>query len=420
MDDPYTTMLPTSSRLPTLVPGPESATAFVAEHLAHLTLEGDAGAEIQGSLSIRGGQIEADKKLADFDVKDYARKRDEVLPTKRRGASGLSPYIRHGLITLPQAWRHVEGGPHSDVRKFRNELLWQEYARHWYARLGERTQRPVRNHISGTSKVDPGWDRSMACLESSLDELEEEGWLVNQARMWLASQWVVRSGQDWREGEDHFFRHLLDGSRAANRLGWQWTTGQGSKRAYGFSRWQVEKRAPGLCASCELCAECPIEQWPDNPELSPAPVPLGVETIVDLESIAGPERSHIYGAPKSVWLTAESLGSHDPALIAKPDLPAIFVFDEPLLDRLKLSAKRLIFIAETLSELGANRPLEIWVGDPVDVLTDREPAVTFAPTPGFARRSARIKPAATFAYPWLLRPSEGSVASFSSWRRTVS
>lgn len=413
-------MVPTSSRLPIPLPGPKSATAFVAENLAALTLEGSLGEEIEAAASIRGGQSAADDALSAFNVKGYACKRNEVLPTKRRGASGLSPYIRHGLITLREAWNHVEGGPREDVRKFRDELLWQEYARHWYARIGERTQRPVRHHLPTTAEQSPGWDRNMACVETSLEELEEEGWIVNQARMWLASQWAVRSGQPVPEGEDYFFKHLLDGSRAANRLGWQWTSGQGSTKSYGFSRWQVEKRAPGLCASCELCSECPIEQWPQNPELKPASIPLGVETIVDVEVVAGPERSHIYGAPKSVWLTAESLGMQDPALVAKPGLPAIFVFDEPLLSQLKLSAKRLIFLTETLAEIAEHRELEIWVGKPEDVLTNREPAVTFAPTPGFAKRSARIQPAGIYAYPWLMRPSEGSVASFSSWRRTVS
>lgn len=412
-------MLPTSSRLPTPSPGSKSARNFVAEHLGALTLEGTSGADIEAAASIRGGQSAADAALQSFAVENYACRRNEVLPTKRRGASGLSPYIRHGLITLRQAWDHVEGGPQDDVRKFRNELLWQEYARHWYARLGERTQKPVRHHLAVT-KTEPGWNRKMACLETSLEELEEEGWVVNQARMWLASQWSVRAGQPISEGEDYFFKHLLDGSRAANRLGWQWTSGQGSSKSYGFSRWQVEKRAPGLCASCELCAECPIEQWPQNPELKSASIPLSVETVVDVDKVAGPSRSHLFGAPKSVWLTAESLGVTDPALAAKPGLPAIFVFDEPLLRKLQLSAKRLIFLTETLAEIGEYRDLEIWLGRPEDVLADREPAVTFAPTPGFARKSGRIKPAGIYPYPWLFRPSDGSVASFSNWRRTVS
>ena len=97
----------------------------------------------------------------------------------------------------------------------------------------------------------------MACTSWVRDELEGNGWLVNQTRMWWASHWTVRHGRDWRDGEDDFFRHLLDGSRAANRLGWQWTVGAGTGKPYGFSRWQVEKRAPQLCRSCPLQRRLP-------------------------------------------------------------------------------------------------------------------------------------------------------------------
>ena len=69
-----------------------------------------------------------------------------------------------------------------------------------------------------------------------------------------------------------------------------------------------------------------------------------------------------------MWLTAESLGDSDPALMAYPDLPAVFVFDEPLLQRLQLSAKRLVFLTETLAEIATQTQLSILVGDPVAVL----------------------------------------------------
>ena len=77
----------------------------------------------------------------------YARRRNEVWPESRRGASRLSPYIRHGLLTLPRVWSHVAGGPEEDVAKFRDELRWQEYARHLYARMGTATRRSLRYSV---------------------------------------------------------------------------------------------------------------------------------------------------------------------------------------------------------------------------------------------------------------------------------
>jgi len=396
--------------------GAQPAVDFVREHLAHLVLE---EAPDIGASSIRGGQRAADGALAAYDVAGYASKRNEVAPVDRRGASKLSPYIRHGLLTLPAVWDAVGGGPSRDVRKFRDELLWQEYARHWYARLGERTASGVRRELPGTGNA--GWDRSMACIGMSFDELEHDGWLVNQTRMWLSSHWAVRLDRRWRDGEDEFFRHLLDGSRAANRLGWQWTTGVGSSKPYGFSRWQVRKRAPGLCDTCVHRDACPIEGRPSDPTYQRVDRPARVKSSADLDAEAGPDEPTVHGDedPDCVWLTAESLGADDPALTAHPDLPVAFVFDEALLARLGLSAKRLVFLVETLAEIAEERELRIWLGDPAEVLADRRPAVTFAPVPGFRRISAAVRPSVVHPWPWLRRPTGGAVSSYSAWRKSL-
>ena len=442
-------------RLPTPDPGRDGALAFVADHLAELTLEAAAGHDLVAS-TIRGGQTAADAALARFDVSGYADGRNEAFPARRRAASGLSPYIRHGLLPLERVWSAVRG-PHRDVEKFRDELLWQEYARHWYARLGHRTRRPLRNRYAPpssqpssdpasqpssqpssdpasqpssqpssdpasqpSSQSPPGrWNREMGCIELTVDELEEDGWLVNQTRMWLASQWTVRDGADWRAGEDLFFRHLLDGSRAANRLGWQWTTGVGSARAYGFSRWQVEKRAPGLCASCPLGASCPIDEWPDDPALQPVDADPLLRTDPNPEATAGPARVEIDGTPDAVWITAESLGDDDPALAAWPDLPAVFVFDEPLLQRLSLSSKRLVFLTECLTDLGSRRPVELFLADPGLALAGRSLATTFAPVPGWWGRARELRLAEVHPWPWLRRPGGGNIASFSAWSQQL-
>ncbi|NNC81057.1 MAG: deoxyribodipyrimidine photolyase [Acidimicrobiales bacterium] len=380
--------------------------AFVAEHLGHLV-----DGTVSGSPSIRGGQRSADAALAGFDVTGYANQRNEVAPINRRGASRLSPYIRHGLLTLGQVWDAVAGGPERDVQKFRDELLWQEYARHWYARIGHASARPLRRRPATTEPGD-GWDRMLPCLNAAVTELEHDGWLVNQARMWLASDWTVRHGQDWRRGEDRFFRHLLDGSRAANRLGWQWTTGLGSSKSYGFSRYQVERRAPGYCQQCPYRTACPIEDWPDDRPLESVEWPKEVD-------LTGPDRRIANSEPDTVWLTAESLGYSDPALVANPNLPAAFVFDEPLLARLRLDAKRLVFLTETLVELAEVRPVELHLGDPTVELRGRSLAVTHAPVPGFQTRASALHPAETHPWPWLRAPGPGSVKSFSAWRKRV-
>jgi deoxyribodipyrimidine photo-lyase len=392
------------------LPAPGDEVRWVGNHLGHLCVD-----EAHRSDRFVGTQAAADAALASFDLTGYAKRRNEVLPLSQRGASGLSPWIRHGLLTLPGVHAAVDG-PSADLRKFRDELRWQEYGRHLYARLGTVTREPLRRALVSEpiAAVEP-WDRSMRCMEVNLDELERDGWMVNQTRMWLASQWSVRHGADWRDGERHFFTHLLDGSRAANRLGWQWTIGTGTTKAYGFSQSQVLRRAPGLCGECPHRNSCPIGDWPDDPEFTEVTIDPRLRHDPDVDRTAGPRRAEVHSIPDAVWLTAESLGDDDPALSAHPQLPVVFVFDESLLATLRLSSKRLVFLADRLAELGDQRELEVHLGDPVRVLAGRSLATTFAPVPGWRRRADSLNLAEVHPWPWLERPRSGSVASFSAW-----
>lgn len=397
---------------------PEAATAWVTRHLGTIV----AG-EVRGSARFRGGQTAADAALALTDVTGYARERNQVEPVGDRGATGLSPYLRHGLLTLPLVWDAVADAPGPDRDKLRDELLWQEHARHLYARLGAATRDGLRRELVGSPWPggDPRqvWDPAMACLQAAVDELERDGYLVNQARMWVASHWAVRSGVDWRAGEDELYRRLLDGSRAANRAGWQWTVGTGTGRAYGFSRRQVERRAPQRCRGCALREACPIEAWPDDPTLTAAAEHPRLRRDDDPQATAGPDTPQVDGPADAVWLTAESLGDTDPALTAHPELPAVFVLDLPLLARLQLRGPRLVFLAETLADLAERTTLEVHLGDPVEVLRGRRLAATSTPVPGWRRRAAQLQIVARHPWPWLVRPHGGSVASFSAWRRAA-
>ncbi len=422
--------------LPICDRGRAEAERFVTRHFSGLI--GDLH-RIDSSLSssaFRGGQSQADRALSQLDLSRYTQDRNHAYPQRRRAASRLSPYIRHGLLSLPRLWDEA-AGPTEELDRFRLELLWQEYARHWYARLGPATTEPQRHRpatprralrplsprttlAAGTESAN--WNQSMGCMEITSGELHDDGWLVGQTRLWLASQWTVREGRDWRAGEDHFFTHLLDGSRAANRLGWQMAGGLMSDRPYAFSRWQVEAKAPGMCASCDLNTDCPVDRWPDRPTFEPVepPNPL-LFSDPDVEKTAGPARSpdQLDPGPEVVWITAESMGVSDPALSAHPDLPVVFIFDRPLLSRLQLSAKRLVFMVETLAELATIRPVEVHLGTPAEALADRRVATTFAPVPGWRRHATRIAPEVVHPWPWLRRPGAGDISSFPGWLREL-
>lgn len=367
----------------------------------------------RGLSSIDGGQTAANRALAELDITGYAQKRSEVMPRAKRGASVLSPYIRHNLLTLEQVYRAVKDAPYRDREKFRDELFWQEYARHLYARIGTRLFENLRYATNRDTSGD-GWNRDMLCVDEVVTELETDGWLVNQTRMWLASHWTVRNDVGWLHGQERMYRELLDGSRAANLLGWQWTVGSGTGKPYGFAQWQVEKRAPGLCQKCPLMLNCPIKNFPDET----SPRQLLSDAILDrdphLEKTTGPLTPVVNDKADFVLLTIDSLGDADPALLAHPELPVVFVFNEKALRKLQLSSRRISFYLETLQDLSQRRDLSVYLGDPYLFAGENKVAVTFAPVPSFAKmpKTAELHP-----YPWLRTPKSGSVRSFTSWRK---
>ena len=368
-----------------------------------------------GRSSIIGGQSAANAALASLDITGYAKNRSEVMPRSARGASALSPYIRHNILTLKQVWDAVARAPYEDREKFRDELLWQEYSRHLYARLGTRLFQNLR-YEQTWDQPGNGWPAGMACVDATVAELESDGWLVNQTRMWLASHWTVRNKAGWLHGQEQMYRHLIDGSRAANLLGWQWTVGSGSGKPYGFARWQVEKRASTFCNGCALKTQCPIQEFPDEEELVAAEFEPLLNSDLDLAATTGPLQIEERRPPKAVLLTIDSLGDADPALNLNPTFPVFFIFNEPALRKLQLSSKRIFFYLETLRDLADRRDLTVLLGDPVEFAAENDVAVTYAPVPSFGKfhNLAQIHP-----YLWLRMPHAGSVRSFSSWRNKL-
>lgn len=65
-----------------------------------------------------------------------------------------------------------------------------------------------------------------------------------------------------------------------------------------------------------------------------------------------------------VWVHGDCLSPHSPALQAYPDAPALWVWDDALLNAWDISLKRIVFIYESLLEL----PVTIRRGDVVDEL----------------------------------------------------
>ncbi len=365
---------------------------------------------------VTGGQSNADNALNQLNINRYATKRNNVYPLGSRGSSYLSPYIRHGLLSLSEVWKAVEKFEYKDRTKFQDELLWQEFARHLYAIVGKKSKQFLNYKIEMPDS-DPNNYKNMNCITAIEEELEKTGYMVNQTRMWFASHNSLRVGNDWNKYEDYMFQHLIDGSRFANRLGWHWVMGSQTGKPYGFSKFQVEKRGSQLCNSCELKYKCPIQEWPHT-NISKK---INLEFNIDEQKVFGPReiKENNSTPPSFVWITGESIGDSDPAMSYYHELPVIFVFDQELLSKLQLSTKRLNFLIDCLKEINSKRELQVYLTNPEDYLQNKNFASTFAPVPKYKKITKQNTPSVEFPALRLAEPINFYPTSFSSWRKKI-
>ena len=179
---------------------------------------------------------------------DYARSRNAI----EGAVTGLSPYITHGLLSLPEVLAGVTAKHSLDIQhKFVFELGWREYFRHVWAFRGEEIFESLREGLlpqTSYSALLPADIRQAATgvpvIDMAVCTLYATGYLHNHARMWLASYIVHVRKVDWRIAADWLYGHLLDGDLASNHLSWQWVAGTGSSKPYLFNADNVARYAP--------------------------------------------------------------------------------------------------------------------------------------------------------------------------------
>jgi deoxyribodipyrimidine photo-lyase len=181
-------------------------------------------------------------RLADFVPragKAYAFERNyDWGPDKRQNISGLSPYIRHRLITEAEVCRAVlDQHLESEARAFLHEVAWRTYWKGWleqrpqvwrdYRLAVTRRVRAMEKSPSLLAAFDEAVDgqTGIDCFDAWTHELRQTGYLHNHARMWFASIWIFSLRLPWELGADFFLRHLVDGDAASNTLCWRWVAG---------------------------------------------------------------------------------------------------------------------------------------------------------------------------------------------------
>ncbi|OIH93929.1 DNA photolyase [Curtobacterium sp. MCBA15_001] len=196
---------------------------------------GRAGQAHDGAVFIptRAAGLDALDEFVPHAGADYRRDRNHDLGAARSNVSGLSPYIRHRLVTEREVVDAVlDQHTLSAAEKFVQEVYWRTYWKGWLEQHPE-VWRRYRTDVESLLTADPPAQYQDAvsgrsgidAMDAWVRELVDTGYLHNHTRMWFASIWVFTLGLPWQLGADFFLRHLLDGDAASNTLSWRWVAG---------------------------------------------------------------------------------------------------------------------------------------------------------------------------------------------------
>lgn len=209
---------------------------------------------------LAGGEKAARARMRDFlahRLPGYEATRNMLAGTT---TSRLSQDLRFGLISVRELYakcREAENGADAagrrSVRAFLGELCWREFYFQILHHFPDVLDREFNPRFRGMEWDGVGghWDAwrrgetGFPIVDAGMRELATTGFMHNRARMIVAMFLTKDLHLDWRLGEGHFMRSLVDGEIGSNNGGWQWSAGTGADAAPYFriqNPWTQSKR----------------------------------------------------------------------------------------------------------------------------------------------------------------------------------
>jgi deoxyribodipyrimidine photo-lyase len=188
------------------------------------------------------GEVAARERLAGWlasaALPEYAEGRNRL---DAAGTSRLSADLKFGTLSALEVLEAAEG-PGDGRRVYVSELAWREFYAHVLFHFPHVVRGAFRPAYDAVPWVDDpaglaAWQAGRTgypVVDAAMRQLAGSGWMHNRARMIAASFLTKDLLVDWRAGEAHFMRLLVDGDVAANNGGWQWTAGTGTDAAPYF------------------------------------------------------------------------------------------------------------------------------------------------------------------------------------------
>ncbi len=202
-------------------------------------------------LAARGGRAAVRAVLDDVGRHThYSYERDMVA---HAGTTLLSPYLKHGCVSVREAyWAMREQLPHT-YEPLTRQLYWRDFFTHLVFFHPEVLGKAFKPQYDRVRWDEPGenferWKKGetgFPIVDAGMRQLNESGWMHNRARMITASFLVKDLHIDWREGERYFATKLIDYDPAVNNGSWQWVAGTGADAAPYFrifNPWLQQKK----------------------------------------------------------------------------------------------------------------------------------------------------------------------------------
>jgi len=321
----------------------------------------------QSKAILIGGRQQALIKLANIDVIHYGKTRNFL----NGHVTQLSPYLRHGCITLVEAVEFVQQNFGKNAEKLLYEFAWREYWRTvWYffgLKIFQAMQTPkvALSNLPMPEDVLAG-NTNLPCIDHFIHKLADTGYLHNHARMWLAAYLIHWRKTDWLAAATWMHDQLQDGDYASNHLSWQWVASTFSSKPYFFNQENLAKYSHGqLCQGCK--AICPFnasyeqletklfkaveqntaQQYDDSG--------LNQVNLINKMQINKTNRNQTI-----IWFHDEMLSPEHP-LLKLPE-EKYFIFDTE--DYKNWSTLRLQFIVDCLAQMPE---VKVWVGNTQEI-----------------------------------------------------
>jgi len=171
-------------------------------------------------------------------VDEYDVTRNHLEPGS---TSELSADLHFGILDARRV--RAEVGEHSKGRAaFVRQLAWRDFSFQALRMFPTAPTAPIRSEYGAIAWRDDhdgleAWTTGTTgypIVDAAMRQLLAEGWMPNRVRMIVASFLIKDLLIDWRLGEQHFRRELIDGDLAQNVINWQWVAGTGLDAAPYF------------------------------------------------------------------------------------------------------------------------------------------------------------------------------------------